>query len=103
MFRGRTALADVSVVMAVRGPAPWLDSAVTSVQAQKGVTWRLHVVLDGEDKEIRRRIRAFTGDIQTSVLPAGSGAARARNLGLTLAESPLLAVLDADDICVNAD
>jgi glycosyltransferase involved in cell wall biosynthesis len=88
--------------MTVRDGAAHLGDAVRSVQAQSYARWELIVVDDGsrdDSAAIATQFAVHDNRIRiVSVSPRGRAAAA--NLGVDLAEGPLLARLDADDIAV---
>lgn len=92
----------VSILMAVRGPAPWIESALHSVLAQTFKDWQLIVALDGPDPRLQDQISRTIPSTMLVHLPAESGAAACRNAALELSATDITAVLDSDD-CWSPD
>ena len=88
----------VSVIMAVRGPAPWLQEALRSVTKQTTESWELRVGVDGHDPEVIRTLEEFGTTVHWEILPSGSGAGACRNAALWAARGRYIAVLDSDDV-----
>lgn len=90
----------VSVVMPAFRAEAFIATAVGSVLAQTSPNWELWIVSDdGTDYE---RLLGASGirDNRIRFLSTGgmaTGASRARNLALDQIETPLVAILDADD------
>lgn len=89
---------SVSVIMAVRGPAPWLNLTLDSLSRQDDVDWELQATLDGPDAKVEDLISGLGPRAHFGVLPAGSGAAACRNQSLTRSRGAIGAVLDSDDL-----
>jgi len=87
----------VSVIMAVRGPAPWLQEALHSVAHQTMESWELRVGVDGHDPDVIRTLEGFGSKVRWEVLPSGSGASACRNAALAGARGQYSAVIDSDD------
>lgn len=92
----------VSILMAVRGPAPWIEAALQSVLAQTFEDWQLIVALDGPDPQLQDQISSTIPSTVFVHLPAQSGAAACRNAALELSATDFAAVLDSDD-CWSPD
>ena len=91
----------VSVVMAVRDGAAYLDEAVESVLGQTFSDLELVVVDDGSTDrtpEILERFAAGDERVRVRVLAETGGICAARNLGCGEARGRYLACLDADDV-----
>jgi glycosyltransferase involved in cell wall biosynthesis len=84
-------VADVTVVVPVRAPAPYLAEALASVAGDPLVE-EVILVEDGPGGigEVAARVRV--------VRTAPVGRSRARNLGVEESRTPLVAFLDADDV-----
>lgn len=94
---------QVSIIMPFWNAEPYLGEAIQSVQAQTGVAWELWLVNDASDDSSRDLAVAFAeSDSRIRLLedPHGRrlGASAARNFALDRAASPLVALLDADDV-----
>jgi Glycosyl transferase family 2 len=88
----------VSVVLATRDRPQLLRRAIDSVLHQTYSRWELIVVDDGDSDEAREVVDDV-GDERVRVVRAdGSGAARARNLGLQAASGSIVAFLDDDNL-----
>lgn len=92
----------VSILMAVRGPAPWIEAALHSVLAQTFKDWQLIVALDGPDLQLQDQISNIIPSTMIVHLPAESGAAACRNAALELSATDIVAILDSDD-CWSPD
>jgi glycosyltransferase involved in cell wall biosynthesis len=90
----------VSVVIPTYNAGPRLGAAIASVQAQTLTSWEVIVVDDGSTDDTAaylESLRGPLGDRLRTVRQANGGSAAARNRGIELARSPLIAFLDADD------
>lgn len=89
----------LSVIMAARNVADFIDAAIASVLDQTLTDLELIVVDDGSDDQTPEKLRAWVKrDPRVSVLPGrGTGPAAARNLALSQARGRWVAVVDADD------
>lgn len=89
----------VTVIIPAYNVDKWLQRAVDSLVAQSFDRWKLIIVDDGSTDQtpaIADRIAA--ADSRVSVAhTANCGAAKARALGVALADTPLISFLDADD------
>lgn len=86
-------MSGVSVVVPVRGPAPFLAEALASLAADLSAAAEVIVVEDGT----RAADEAALGGARLLRLPY-VGRSRARNAGVEAASAPLVAFLDADDV-----
>lgn len=92
----------LSVLMAVRAPAPYLGAALASLQGQSDGDWELVLVLDGPaDEQITNAIDTSADPrIRVLTLPAAAGLATALNAGLATCRGRYVARMDADDVCL---
>lgn len=92
----------VSVVICTRNRPDFIGNAVSSVLANEYPSFRVLVVDQSDDDRTERLIRRVAeGDGRLRYIrQSGTGAARARNLGSSLADAPLVAFVDDD--CVVA-
>ncbi len=93
----------VSIVMALYNGESFLDAAVESVQAQSVADWELLIIDDGSSDGGLDRAQAWASeDARIRVLrhPGGKnrGVSATRNLGLSEARAPWVAILDCDDV-----
>jgi glycosyltransferase involved in cell wall biosynthesis len=86
----------VSVIIPTYNGAEWIAQAVESVLSQTRAASEVIVVDDGSTDDTRERLEPFMGRIRYE-RQENQGVAAARNRGLTLATSELIAFLDADD------
>jgi glycosyltransferase involved in cell wall biosynthesis len=86
-----------SVVIISFNGAPWIATAIKSVQSQSVADWELIVVEDGSNDGTRAIVDAF-GDARIRyVWRANGGLSAARNTGILHSQAPLVAFLDCDD------
>jgi glycosyltransferase involved in cell wall biosynthesis len=92
----------ISVVMPVRNAAATLPAAVESVRAQSEPDWELVAVDDGSTDDSRAVLDAYAGrDPRIRVVTASRhGLVVALEAGLGAARAPLIARMDADDVCL---
>ena len=96
-------LPRVSVVIPYRDAARWLPSALASLKQQSEIPFELLAVDDGSSDGSSDLIRSlWTGHPSPlRMLEAGCrGVSAARNTGWQVASAPLVAFLDADDLCL---
>lgn len=93
---------DVSVLMPVFEAVATLDEAIDSVLAQEGPALELVCVDDGSaDGSLDRvRLRARTDPRIVAVERSHAGIVAALNAGLLAARAPIVARMDADDVCL---
>jgi glycosyltransferase involved in cell wall biosynthesis len=91
----------VSVVMPVRNGERFLRQAMASVRDQTVTDWELIVVDDGSTDATPEILRAAAaGDSRVGVhRREGGGVGPALRMGCSLASAPLIARMDADDVC----
>jgi glycosyltransferase involved in cell wall biosynthesis len=87
----------VSVIIAVKDGAAFIEDGITSVAAQTHPDVELIVVDDGSTDDTAGIVRA-TGIGRLIELPANFGPAHARNVGLAVATGEYVTFLDADDL-----
>lgn len=89
----------VTVVIPAYNVDKWLQRAVDSLVAQSFDRWKLIIVDDGStDQTPSVADKIAEADTRVSVVhTANCGAAKARALGVSLADTPLISFLDADD------
>jgi len=93
-------LPTVSIIMPVYNAETTLKKAVASVLAQCFQAWELLLIEDGSQDgsaEICARLACQDDRIRLLWQPGNTGAAAARNAGLTAARGRYIAFLDADD------
>jgi glycosyltransferase involved in cell wall biosynthesis len=91
---------EVSVVMPVRDGAAHIREAVGSLIAQTLRDWELIAVLDGSRDASRDVLCDFDDPrIRLIELESSVGVAKALNVGLRACRAPLVARIDADDVC----
>jgi glycosyltransferase involved in cell wall biosynthesis len=89
----------VSVVMAAKNYARFLPAAVESVFAQTVSDWELIIIDDGSTDETPAAIKPFLADRRVRYVRSDRlGQSRAKNLGVGLSRSEVVAFLDADDL-----
>lgn len=96
-FTGR----DLTVVIPAHNSADYLQDAIASVEAQTVKPARLIVVENGStdnSRELLESLRPSCSVDFTVVHTDCPGVSNARNLGFSLARTPLVAMLDADDM-----
>lgn len=91
----------VSIALPVRDGEPWLAAALASIRAQTDGAWELLAVDDGSSDGTRRLLEAWAcDDRRVRILDSrGRGIVAALNVALAAARAPLLARMDADDVC----
>jgi len=94
---------EVSVVMPVHNRPEYIGDAVDSVLSQQGVTLELIIIDDGSDEPARRLVEQIAADddrVRLIRVATNGGPGAARALGIVNARSPLVALLDSDDLMV---
>jgi len=91
--------ATVSVIIPTYNYAEFLPDALDSVFGQTFADWEAIVIDDGSTDNTREVIQPYLNDGRVRYHRTNHiGASAARNLGISLATSPLIAFLDADDL-----
>jgi glycosyltransferase involved in cell wall biosynthesis len=92
----------ISVVMPVRDAAATLAAAVDSLVEQTDPAWELVAVDDGSTDASGAMLQAYARRDRRirGVRAARRGLVAALNAGLVVAAGPLVARLDADDVCM---
>jgi GT2 family glycosyltransferase len=91
----------VSVVMSVYNGEKYLSQAIDSVLAQTYTNLELIIVDDGSVDSTAQVLRTYASDCRVrTVHQENSGYVRAWNLAIRLARGPIIARMDADDICM---
>lgn len=94
---------NIAVVLPFRDASRWLPESIASLRRQQGVALELIAVDDGSrDGSATLLQQLWEGcpwPMQLLRLP-GAGVSSARNLGWRNSTAPLVAFLDADDICL---
>ena len=98
----------VSVLMPVYKPSlAWLEEALTSLLDQTNPSWQLVMSLDGDDPDTsaaaelaQHFFRTLPQQKLIVVRGARSGISNALNRGLAHCNTPFIARLDADDLCL---
>lgn len=108
MISGRMRQVMISIIVPVHNAEKFIKDTIDCVRAQSYEDWELLLIEDGSEdrtmdvmtaclEELKdRRIRLKKREIRTPQ-ERNFGAARARNLGLSLARGRYIAYLDADD------
>ena len=92
----------VCVLVAVYNGMPYVEQAIASVLAQSFADFELVIVDDASTDDTPALLERFARQdqrIRVFRMPANSGPVLAANRGLTEVRAPLLARLDADDVC----
>jgi glycosyltransferase involved in cell wall biosynthesis len=83
-------------------PIAFTREALESVRAQTMPDWRVVLVNDGSNEESTRALEALLSELAdpriTYLKKANGGVARARNFAIEASDSPLIALLDSDDV-----
>ncbi|MGD8215853.1 glycosyltransferase family 2 protein [Aestuariimicrobium sp. Y1814] len=94
--------ADITVVMPMHNVAEYVGEAITSVLEQTHQDFILHVHDDGStDESIQEALRVIGDDDRCTITRSENhGAPTARNIIIQQATTPLLAIMDSDDIAL---
>ena len=87
----------VSAIIPAYNAGPFIVEAVESIRQQGAAVREIIIVDDGSTDNTEELVAALGEDIRY-VRQENSGPSAARNLGVKLATSPLIAFLDADDV-----
>lgn len=88
----------ISVLIATRNYAEYLREAVASVLAQTWTDYELIVIDDGSTDSTPEVLASFDDPRIRRARTVGIGTCAARNLAISMARGPYLAVLDGDDV-----
>ncbi|MEI2425243.1 glycosyltransferase family 2 protein [Priestia megaterium] len=91
----------VSIITPAYNCAAFISSTITSIQQQTYLNWELLVIDDCSTDETAELVKKFSRKdqrIQLLQLKKNSGAAAARNEGISAASGRFLAFLDGDDV-----
>lgn len=98
---------DVSVLLPYRDAAETIEEALDSVLAQRGVVLELILVDDRSTDDGAARVASHTRGRANVVriatggpAPSGTGIVAALTLALRAARAPVIARMDADDVCL---
>ena len=93
----------VSIVTPVYNAEKYLEETVKSVQAQTYENWELFLIDDGsKDDSLKIARKLAKSDKRINVISIdNSGAAFARNIGISKASGRYLCFIDADDLWMN--
>ncbi len=91
---------EVTVIMPVYNAAPYLRTTVESLLGQTFTDFELLAIDDGSSDASPAVLRSFADSRLRVVAREHEGVVRTMNAGLALAESPLIARADADDVYV---
>jgi len=88
---------QITVIIPAFNPGAFLEEAIDSIEAQTALPGRVLVIDDGSSPpiELSEKRRSFSVEV---VHQANMGQAEARNIGVSMARTPLVAFLDADDL-----
>ncbi|WP_025322907.1 glycosyltransferase family 2 protein [Deferrisoma camini] len=91
----------VDILMPFRNAGPWIAQAWESLRRQRFPDWRLIAVDDhSRDASAEVLVRAAEGDRRLTLVPGpGRGVAAALNRALEEVSAPVVARMDADDLC----
>ena len=91
----------VTVLMSVKNGEPYVAEAVASVLAQTHGDFRFFILDNASTDSTRETIRAFNdARIDLVELPQDIGQTGALNQGLSRIDTPYVARMDADDVCL---
>lgn len=92
-------MAEVSIIVPVYNAAKFIKETVASITAQTFTDWELLLVENGSTDSTPEILEGFTDErIKVIRMGTNSGAAKARNRGMELAEGRFVTYLDADDL-----
>lgn len=94
-------MSKVDVIIPAYNAARFLPGAIESVLAQTETAWRILLVDDGSTDNTREVVESFArllGDRFRYIFQENRGLPAARNTAIRNSSSPLLALLDADDL-----
>lgn len=92
---------EISVIFPVGDRLPFLVEAIESILAQTFTNFELLVVLDGVSEPLRSCVAGYAdARIRCIDLPLNMGVSNARNVAISLAKAPYLALMDSDDVAL---
>ena len=91
---------DIAVIIAAYNAAEYLDATLASVAGQSVLPSEVIVSDDCSSDDTAATARSWSNRLPLTVVstPANGGPAAARNVAIRASTSPLLALLDADDL-----
>lgn len=95
---------DITVIIPAHNCEKFIAEAIAGIEAQTVAPKEIIVVENASVDETPNVIRTILGDSKIPVRLFGTrcpGVSNARNIGFSLAETPLIAMLDADDLYLN--
>jgi len=90
-------MAAISVIIPTFNRAEKTARAISSVLYQRFTDYEIIVVDDGSTDKTARVLHPFKNHIRYVTHKANEGVSAARNTGITVSKSPLIAFLDSDD------
>ena len=103
VVRAESGVPRIAVVMPFRDAGRWLPESIASLRGQQGVELELIAVddgsRDGSAALLQRLWQGCPWPLRLLRLK-GQGVSAARNLGWRSSDAPLVAFLDADDVCL---
>ena len=90
----------ISVVMSVYNASPYLTEAIESILSQTFTEFEFIIINDGSTDKSTDIVQSFSDKRIKLVNQQNTGLAIALNHGIELANSNLIARMDADDICM---
>lgn len=92
---------EISVIFPVGDRLPFLAEAIESILAQTFTNFELLVVLDGVSEPVRACVASYTdARIRCIDLPLNMGISNTRNVAISLARAPYMALMDSDDVAL---
>ena len=89
----------VSVIVTAYGVAGLLGEALVSLQAQTMTDWECIVIDDGAPDDVAGAVAPFLADPRVRFMATdNAGVSTARNRAVAVARTPLVAILDGDDL-----
>lgn len=88
----------ITVIMPVYNEVKYLPSAINSILNQTEQRFFLFIIDDGSTDGSREYLKKITSDKIKVYFPRRQGLIKTLNFGLSLVETPYVAIMDADDI-----
>jgi hypothetical protein len=94
--------ADLTVLLPVREPAPWLDDCLGSLASQSLHDFQVLLLVHGEGQDtVEARVPpSLHGRYRTHACPSQWPFSRVLNFGLLMCATPLIARMDSDDLAL---